>query len=130
MAALSLSEAQERMRICGFVNITNLPYYNIWDEEEEDNIKKIQASPSQYGCWVFDRTYCFVITEDGEVWMRYGMPANELVFLVAPQGEGSQVFFADGDRFSDVSHIFERLADPFSNIGGEFPPTPQPEHAR
>lgn len=117
---ITLTEIKERLRLCGFVHITGLSFYNTFDlndEGESDNIRKIEAHPSQYGRWVSEDRAWFVTTIDGEVWMRIGEEPNEgLLCLAAPNGKGTKIPFSKTDSFCDYRHLGERVSDPYCDV--------------
>ena len=114
-------EVAKELQAAGFVHVTGLPMWNIHVKEAGHVI--IQADARQLGRCDYNNGKTVVILPTGEVWLRAGIaPASYTRWC---QNKGSAFVPCTNGEQIEMGLLLRRVADPYDNIHGKYPATPQ-----
>lgn len=115
-------QVRRELKRVGFWHATGLTWLEVINDEQGE----IQALRQYLGHWGYDGKWTIAVLKNGEVWLLYGEPDNEvraLLHRVCPKGRSALIICPDG-WIIDPEHMAARFRDPYSNIFAD--PSPRP----
>ncbi|MCX6721457.1 MAG: hypothetical protein NT026_02555 [Candidatus Staskawiczbacteria bacterium] len=120
--ARTAKEKRAELKRLGFFHVTGLTWIDALQDEEGE----IQAPSHQLCHWGNNAKWTVAVLENGEVWLMYGEPDDEIWAILrklCPRGRGAFVP-CDDDRTIYPEHAAARFRDPY--YSGHADPTPRP----